>query len=151
MTLIYLLLAVAMGAAVSIYIPMASQTSTMMGSPILGNVPFFAIAFLSSIVIALAAGFRPADISRTSNVPLWLFLSGAVSAVMIIGTSFLIPRIGAGVFFVLLVTGQILLSAVISQFGWLNVPTQHITFTKASGMLMVIVGAIIVSATNAVE
>ncbi|MDJ0826807.1 MAG: DMT family transporter [Rhodobacter sp.] len=151
MTIAYFFLALAMGAAVSIYIPMASQSSAMMGSPVLGNVPFFAVAFLSSVVIALGSGFRPGDISRVAHVPAWLFLSGAVSAVMIIGASFLVPRIGTGVFFVLLVTGQILLGAVISQFGLFNVPEQPINLMKAFGILMVLAGAILVSFNGTME
>ena len=147
----YFFLAVAMGAAVSIYIPMASQSSAIMGSPVLGNVPFFAVGFFSSIVIALIGGFRPGDIVRVAEVPAWLLLSGAVSAVMIIGATFLVPRIGAGVFFILLVTGQILLGAIISQFGWLNVPHQPITPTKAFGMIVVVLGAVIVSMSSSVD
>ncbi len=148
MTVAYFFLAVVMGAAVSIYIPMASQTSKIMGSPILGNVPFFAVAFASSIVIAVSSGYRPVDLERIRNVPLWLLLSGAVSAVMIIGASFLVPRIGAGAFFILLVTGQIVLGAFISQFGLFDVPQQPISLTRVVGILCVIVGAVLVSFGN---
>lgn len=145
MTFPYFLLSICMGAAVSIYLPMASQSSAIMGSPVLGNVPFFAVAFACSIVIALVAGYRPVDIWRVADVPAWLFLAGAVSAVMIIGAAFLVPRIGTGEFFVLLVTGQILIGAVISQFGFFNVPVQPITMTKAIGMVAVVGGAFLVS------
>ena len=102
------LVAVVLGAAVSIYIPMISRASSIMGSPILGSIPYFAVGLVTSIAIAAMSGFRTADFFRVDGVPPWLFLAGVVSAVAIIITSFLIPRIGPGALFVLLVTGQIL-------------------------------------------
>lgn len=139
------ILAMLMGAAISVYLPMISQSARIMGHPTMGNVPFFGIAFLTSIVIALASGIRPADFVRAAEVPAWLFLAGVVSALMIIGSVYLIPRIGTGAFFVLMVTGQIVFGVVINQFGLLGVPVQPITLFKSIGVLLVITGAAIVT------
>ena len=135
------LVAVVLGAAVSIYIPMISRASSIMGSPILGSIPYFAVGLVTSIAIAAMSGFRTADFFRVDGVPPWLFLAGVVSAVAIIITSFLIPRIGPGALFVLLVTGQILFGAFLGHFGLLGVPTKEVSLQSAAGIILVIAGA----------
>lgn len=145
MTLQYFFLAVVLGAAVSVYIPMISKTSQLMGSPLLANIPFFGMALAFSVIIAAISGFRLSDLSKMGAVPAWLFLAGAVSALAIIGASFLVPRIGAGVLFVLLVAGQILFGAVVSQFGLLGAPKNPVTLVQCLGIAFVIFGAAIVS------
>lgn len=145
MVYFYYVLAMVMGAAISVYLPMIAQSSRIMGSPFMGNVPFFFVAFATSVAISLGAGQRFADYSKMTNVPLWMFLAGVVSALMIIGSSFLIPKIGTGAFFVLIVAGQILIGFVINQFGLLGVPVQPVGLLKALGGVLVLAGAVIVT------
>ena len=135
------ILAALMGATISLYVPMISRMSQIMGSPTMGNVPFFLVALLTSIVIALASGQRGPAFAKIGALPPWLLLSGVVSAVMIVGLSFLVPRIGTGALFVMMVAGQIVLGLVINQFGLLGVPAQPITAMKALGAALVIAGA----------
>ncbi len=142
---LHMLMAALMGAAISVYVPMIAQSARIMGAPVMGNVPFFAVAFVSSIIISGLFGVRYADYSKVTLVPGWLFLAGIVSAFMIVGTSHLVPRIGTGALFVAMVTGQIIFGLVINQFGLLNVPVQPITAMKALGAAMVIGGAVIVT------
>ncbi len=145
MSLHLYLLAVVMGAVMSIYIPMISQSARIMGAAVMGNVPFFFVAFVTSVVIALAAGQRGPAFARIAEVPPWLFLAGVMSAGIILGATFLVPRIGTGALFVLLVTGQILAGIVINQFGLLGVPAQPMTWPIFAGAIMVVAGATLVT------
>lgn len=45
-----------------------------------------------------------------------------MSALMIFRSSYLVPRIGTGALFVLVVSGQIIIGAVINHYGLLGVP-----------------------------
>lgn len=148
MQAVYFLVAVFLGAAVSIYIPMISRASAIMGSPILGSIPYFAVGLISSVSIAAISGFRPSQFLKVDAVPPWLFLSGVVSAIAIIMTSFLIPRIGPGALFVLLVTGQIVFGAFLGHFGLLGVPTKSISLQAGAGILLVISGATLFAFAN---
>ncbi|MCB1501291.1 MAG: DMT family transporter [Bauldia sp.] len=140
-----MILAMVMGATISLYVPMIAQSARIMGSPVMGNVPFFAVALVTSVVITWLSGGRLSDFSRITQVPAWLFVAGILSAVMIVGSSYLVPRIGTGALFVGMVAGQIILGMVINQIGFLNVPVQPITALKAFGAAMVIGGAAIVT------
>lgn len=145
MTISYLVLAVALGAAVSIYLPMISKTSQMMGSPFLGNIPFFGMALLASVLMAVLTGSRLSDLSKFATVPFWLFMAGVIGALAILGASFLVPRIGTGVLFVLIVAGQVVFGALVSHYGLFGVPEKPITLLKSLGIVFVIAGAAIVS------
>ena len=145
MTVSFVILALALGAIVSIYFPMIAQSAKILGSGPLANVPFFGIAFLASLLIALATGSRSEDFARIPAVPLWLLTAGAMSAGLIIGSSFLIPRIGLGAFFVLLVSGQVLAGMVFGQLGLFGMAPSPITVWKGAGALMVIGGVYLVT------
>lgn len=145
MTIHLYLIGILMGAVLSIYVPMISQSARIMGAAVMGNVPFFFVAFVSSVLIALAAGQRADAFRKIADVPVWLHLAGIMSAGVIIGLAFLVPRIGTGPLFVLLVTGQILAGLIINQFGLLGVPAQPMTLTVATGAVLVIAGAALVT------
>ena len=138
-------LALLMGAIISIYLPMITRTAGILGSGPMANVPFFAVALISSVAIALASGARGAEFQKIASLPLWLLSAGVMSAGMIIGSSFLIPKIGIGAFFVLLVSGQVLAGMVFGYFGLFGVPAGALTLGKVTGALLVIAGVYLVT------
>lgn len=140
-----LVIAFAMGTAIAVYLPILSQTARLTGSNLLANVPFFLMGMVTSLGLMLGAGGRLADFGRLREVPLWMFLAGVVSAMMILGTNYLIPRIGPGTLFVLIVAGQIVTGTALSHFGWLGAPLDAVTLRKLAGICMVLAGAWVVS------
>ena len=66
-------------------------------------------------------------------------------AAMIIGSSYLIPKIGIGTFFVLLVSGQVLAGMILGYFGLFGVPATALTLGKLLGAAMVIGGVWLVT------
>ncbi|MEV8465890.1 DMT family transporter [Fluviibacterium sp. DFM31] len=145
MTIATVALALVLGAIVSIYFPMIARSAQILGSGPLANVPFFAIAFVSSVAIALATGSRAADFQKVGTVPLWLLSAGIMSAGMILGSSYLIPRMGLGVFFVLLVSGQVLAGMVFGQLGLFGMAQSPLNLSKLLGAAMVIGGVTLVT------
>lgn len=138
-------LALAMGAIISIYLPMVSATAKQLGSGPMANVPFFGVAFATSLVIAVASGARGAAFQKIGAIPPVLLTAGAMSAAMIIGSSYLIPKIGIGTFFVLLVSGQVLAGLAFGYFGLFGVPPTTMSFGKLMGAAMVIGGVWLVT------
>jgi len=68
-----------------------------------------------------------------------------MSAGLIIGSSFLIPKIGLGAFVVLLVAGQILAGLAFGQIGIFGIEPQQITIAKVAGAGLVITGVYLVN------
>ena len=138
---IYIVLAFSMGLIMSIYLPMNSSVAKYIGSSITANVTFFTVALLTSILIFFISG-RFYTINNFNNVPAFLYLTGFISAFVVLGTTFLIPHIGARKFFILLITGQILMAIVVSHFGILESPKDPINIKKMIGAVLVLAGAI---------
>ncbi len=141
-TFLYLSLVFFMGITMPIYLPMNGHVSKIIGSSITANVTFFLAAFLISALMFFLFG----DINTIPNikkVPFYFYMSGIFGGMIVLGTTFLIPRIGARSFFITLITGQILMSIIVSNYGLLSSPTDPITLKKILGAFLVILGAII--------
>ena len=130
-----------MGLIMSIYLPMNSSVAKYIGSSTTANIIFFTVALLTSALIFLLSG-RWDTINHLKDVPAILYLAGFVSAFVVLGTTILIPHIGARKFFILLITGQILMAIVVSHFGLLESPQDPINMKKMIGAALVLTGAI---------
>ncbi|MEW6609906.1 MAG: DMT family transporter [bacterium] len=141
-TISYIILAFLVGVIISIYLPMNSSVSRYLGSPITANISFFMVAFIASIFIFAFFGDYK-TVFNIKKVPPYLYLTGLGAALMVLGTTFLIPKIGARKFFLLVMAGQILMAMIISHFGVLESPKDPITFKKIIGVILVVMGAVI--------
>ena len=141
-TLLFIGAAFIMGMIMSIYLPMNSSVSRYLGSSIAANVTFFMVAFITSILILLFSG-ETGVVYRLRQVPVYLYLTGFISAFIVLGTTFLIPYLGARKFFILLIAGQVVMAVVVSHFGILESPPDPVSAKKLAGAVLVIAGAMI--------
>ena len=141
-TISYIVLSFSIGIIISIYLPMNSVVSKHLGSPITANVSFFLVALIASgLIFAIFGDYR--TIFNTIDVPPYLYLTGVGAALMVLGTTFLIPKIGARRFFILLIAGQILMGMIISHFALLESPKDVLTFKKIAGAILLLAGVVI--------
>ena len=140
--ILFIGMAFVMGIIMSVYLPMNSAVARYIGSTITANVTFFLVAFLASLIIFIFFG-QFDTLHKTRDVPIYLFLTGIISAFIVLGTTFLIPHIGARKFFIILIAGQIVMAIIISHFGILESPKDPINVKKIFGASIVILGAII--------
>lgn len=141
-TIFYLILSMFIGVIISIYLPLNSSVSKYLGSPITANISFFLMAlFVSVLIFAFFGDYK--TIFNAKNVPIYLYLTGAAAALIILGTTFLIPRIGARRYFILVIAGQTFMAMIISHFGLFESPQDVITLKKITGAVLLIAGAVI--------
>lgn len=139
---LYIFLALLIGAIISIYFPMNSAVSRYLGSPLTANISFFVVALGTAIAMFALWG----DVETLGNVrqvPKYLFLTGVISAFIVLGTTFLIPKLGARQFFILTIAGQIVMAMVVSHFGALESPQDPVTMKKMVGAVLVFLGAFV--------
>ena len=134
-------MALLMGVLLSVYLPMNSSVSRYLGSALTANVTFFFIALVTSIIVFWIWGDH-ATMANIKKVPAFLYITGVISAFNILGTTYLIPRVGVRRFFILVVCGQILTAVVVSHFGWLTSPKDPISVKKIIGAALVVLGAV---------
>ena len=121
---------------------MNTSVSKHLGSAITANISFFLVALIVSVLIFAFFGDYQ-TIFNTKNVPPYLFLTGVGAALMVLGTTFLIPKIGARRYFILVIAGQIMMAMAISHFGLFESPKDIITFKKFIGAMLLLSGAVI--------
>lgn len=139
---IFIVTAFLMGVTLSVYLPMNSSVSKYLGSSIAASATFFVVATITVLFVLILGGHHH-SLARIRNVPVYLHIAGVISAFFIIGTTFLIPKIGARTFFILLVSGQILMAIIVSHFGLLESPQDPVTVKKMAGAILVIAGAVL--------
>ena len=137
----FIVLALLMGAMLSIYLPMNSAVSRHIGSVLTANMTFFFIALATSFIMFLIWG-RTETLTAIKKVPTWLYITGVISALNILGTTYLIPRLGVRRFFILVIGGQILTAMVVSHFGWLTSPKDPLSAAKIIGAALVLLGTV---------
>jgi transporter family-2 protein len=69
--------------------------------------------------------------------------AGAMGASLVFAIAWLIPQIGAGPFTLTLLAGQIISGLVLSHFGWLGSPVQHVTIKTLGGALIMVAGIVL--------
>ena len=139
------LAALGLGVAFGLYLPLNSLTARVVGSPFLANITFFGFGLITALAVAWLAGHRAGDLARFSGVPWWMYLSGVLSGLMILGSAFLIPQIGPGPFFVLFIAGQVVTGAVIGHMGWFGLTIDPASLRTILGIGCVIFGAWLVT------
>ncbi len=142
--LLYFAGAIGIGAAFAVYFPMLGQAGRIVGSPALVSVVFFLSGAVVASIVFLVTG-KPSVVTKLAEVPPWLLLSGVMSGIAVFATASLLPRVGPGVFFVLLVAGQVTVGAILSHYGALGSTVDPITLRKLLGVLLVVGGAYLVA------
>ena len=127
---------------IAVYQPMNGSVSRIVGSPLLANVVFYFVALVAASAMLFAFGGLK-TMERLRSVPPVLLTAGVMSAVMVLGTIVLLPRLGARRLFLLQVSGQILAAMLIGHFGLMGLPRDPLTLRKLGGGLLLLLGAIV--------
>ena len=146
-TLLYALLAILMGAMMSVYLPMNSVVARYLGSPLTASIAFYVVGLLTSLVILGLFGDLK-TILKFRNVPPYLFLTGVMSAVLVLGMIVLVPKFGARKVFILLLAGQVIMAIIVSHLGILESPKDPINLRKLVGAALLVIGVVVSMAGN---
>ena len=132
------------GVVLAIHLAMNGKVGVLIANPRVGNAIFWIVGAVAAVLIGLT-GLTGGNSSlhRLSSVPAYLYLAGAIGAVLVFVIAWLIPRIGAGPAMVTMLTGQVICGLIISQYGWLGSPVQPMNGWNALGVLLLFGGAIL--------
>jgi bacterial/archaeal transporter family-2 protein len=98
------------------------------------------IAATILVVLAVLLG-RGGGIVAAVRQPPWLWLTGVLGATIVLAITYAPPRIGTFATVALLIAGQLVAGALIDAYGLLGSPRLPVTFTRATGLVLVAVGA----------
>jgi bacterial/archaeal transporter family-2 protein len=134
--------AVLIGVVSAIYLPMNSSVARYLGSSLTANISFYSVALVTAILIFVIFG-EFETIHNFKIVPPYLYLTGFVSAFIVLGITFLIPVLGARKLVILSIAGQLIMAIIVSHFGVLESPEDPINLRKILGASLLFTGALV--------
>jgi transporter family-2 protein len=108
-----------------------------------GFVSYF-VGVACMALLALALRDPIPSVAVAGRVPWWAFSGGLFGATFIALAIFLIPKLGAASFIVLLVTGQMLASVMVDHFGWFGLHEHPIDLSRLVGTALLVGGCVLI-------
>lgn len=99
------------------------------------------VAFLLGIVVLYAAGSSMWGVRDALREPAWLWSGGAISLFIILAMTVAGPRIGIAATLGILIGGNLVMGALIDQFGLLGLDRVPIGWPRALGIVLLAAGA----------
>jgi bacterial/archaeal transporter family-2 protein len=142
--IVFLLLTIVAGALLPIQTGINLQLRGLIGHPLLAALVSFVVGTLGLAAVAAFARAPLALGAAWHRGEWWQWGGGLLGAVYIVGTIVLAPRLGAATFVAALVAGQMIMSLVIDQFGWVGFAEHAISPLRVLGAALVVGGVILV-------
>lgn len=90
--------------------------------------------------VALLTLDRWPRLSVIKDIPLWMWGGGLIGALFVVSSTFVLPRVGAGVFVASVLLGQIVVSMTVDHNGWFGASVEPVSMTRIIGVLLIFGG-----------
>jgi len=146
--ILYIVATIAIGASLSLQPPINAVMANTLGSPLLAASISIAISLVIVIVVWLTWGNGEGQLTLIPTLPWWIILGGVIGVVIVVGGVMIAPVLGMALFFVCIVTGQLIGSALADQVGAFGMEIKPLNTMKLAGLGLVLAGAAMVQHSN---
>jgi bacterial/archaeal transporter family-2 protein len=80
-------------------------------------------------------------VRAAANEPWWLWLGGVMSVLIVLGITVATPRIGVAATIGIVIAGNLVMAALIDQYGLLGEEQVAITWPRLIGLVLLAIGA----------
>ncbi|WP_027184178.1 DMT family transporter [Desulfovibrio inopinatus] len=141
----FIAITIATGIILPVQIGLNSILGVAGGSMVFAALISFAVGTLGLLAYSLASGMAwPTWSQLASGAPWWSWLGGLIGAFYVTIAVIAGPRIGATVFFSLIVAGQLTGSLILDHFGLLGFTTAPISFGRIVGVILIVLGVFLI-------
>lgn len=134
----FAIIALVAGALVPLQAASNAELGRALGHPLWATV----VSLLVTVILAMRV---PAPIlNQMGQLPMWVWLGGIAGVIYITSALILVPRLGATRFIVCVIAGQMLISLILDQYGFMNLPVKEINAGRLVGVTFVLLGMIMV-------
>ncbi|MCW2254158.1 transporter family-2 protein [Providencia alcalifaciens] len=143
--IILIFIALLAGAVVPIQAASNAILARHLGHPLWAS----AISLLVSMIVLIPLLFifkvpKPNFNLALFSQPIWVWFGGIAGMLYLTSALILVPKIGSTTFFVMVIAGQLIISALIEQFGWFGMTQNSISMGKILGIGLVMGGVLCV-------
>ena len=140
MKLPFFIFTIFLGIVLAVHLAMNGKVGSELGNARVANALFWTIGGVTAIIVGLT-GWEAGVLAPLRNINPLLFTAGAMGALLVFAIAWSIPRVGAGPFFIILLSGQVFGALLISHFGWLGSPQEPVTLVRLAGAVIMLGGA----------
>jgi transporter family-2 protein len=141
--LLYLAMALALGAALPIQAAINARLAKTAGNPVMAAFISFAVGTIALMLFLIIAGqFQFRFISARS--PWWIWTGGLLGTFFVAGIVIVLPRLGVVLSFSLVLAGQMFIAILFDQYGWLGTAVREISAGKIIGAILLVIGVILI-------
>jgi len=114
---------------------LAKQVSSVLAAALIS----FAVGTLALLLLVMAQREAP-SIGALKGLTWWHWSGGLLGVIFIATAAFAGPRVGALLFMVLVITGQLGMALTLDHFGWAGFREAPISLGKIAGLTLIIGG-----------
>lgn len=96
--------------------------------------------FLGLAMLFLGRG----QVWRVVEAPPWQWIGGIFGAILVLNTIIAVPRIGVLATALAMIFGNLLMAAIIDNYGWFGLPVTPFGWRRLLGFALVVVGLVLV-------
>lgn len=137
------LLAILVGAGLTIQVGMNATARDALGSALIATAVNFLIGLVVLGALALGSGARVAP-GSVSSVPAWAWLGGLLGATYVLAATVLGPRLGAAAFLALTLVGQMVAALLVDHYGVIGFAQSPVTAWRVLGVLLLVAGVVLI-------
>ena len=146
MNSVYIIVAILAGIMFAIQPALNKNVGRYLNHPIQASFVSFLVGTLLLLIINFALGLKFPSTEKLTAIPWWLWLAGGGIGAFVVTVALIIqPKIGAGVWISCFTFGQLLMSILLDNYGWLGLPIHSINPMRLLGAFLLAVGAILVA------
>lgn len=114
---------------------LARQASSVLAASLIS----FAVGTLALLILVLAQRELP-SLGTLKSLTWWHWSGGLLGVMFIATAAFAGPRVGAVLFMVLVIAGQLSMAVTLDHFGWAGFREAPVTPGKLGGLLLIVAG-----------
>lgn len=140
------LFALTAGAAIAVQATLNAQLGVLLKNPLAGTLIAFLMAGIFTALVLLISPKPLPVLNDAKSVPLYLWIAGGGLSAFGVGMFYyLIPRMGVGTMMSFALSGQMVVAAIASHYGWFDLPHKPITAVKMVGIITLLTGCFLIN------
>lgn len=133
------------GAVITLQTGANSRLKEALGHPMPAVIVNYIVGFFAIGVYTLATRVTVPPLDRALQAPWWAWIGGLFGAVYGITAVFLAQLPGTSALTALVVTGQLVCSAVLDNFGWFGFDVHPASWGRIAGCALMVVGLVLIA------